>query len=202
MAGGTLGRLDLLPPEDLDNIQESLSSAVQDAMSEIQRKGIQPAGPPKGYQGEMPDNLSSLDDERVGNLLNNLSRWCGYLDTELTKAASLKKQSEVHLSKVMARVRLTIKVDEDNKKLTGPDKDDRVECDPRVVEASRREVYHFTLYTVMKGVRDEAQKNWETVSRRITQRGQEVGRMRREISVAGTPVQSRTFVRRPGPGQH
>jgi hypothetical protein len=197
---GTLGRLDLLPPEDLDNIETSLSSAVSDAMAEIQRKGISGAAPPRGFKGDLPDDLSSLDDEKVGNLLNNLSRWCGYLDVELSKAAALKKESEVHLAKIMARCRLTLKVDEEGKKLTGPDKDDRVEADPRVVEASRREVYHFTLYSVLKGIRDEAQKNWETVSRRITQRGQEVNRMRREVSVAGTPTMGRTFVRRPHGG--
>jgi hypothetical protein len=193
---GALGRLDLLPPEDFDNIEESMRSAVQDAMEELKRKGIVSAGPPGAYKGEMPNDLTSLDDEKIGDLLNQLSRWCGFLDVELAKAASLKKQSEVRLRKVMARVRLVLKVDEDNKKLTGPDKDDRVESDPRVVEASRDEVYHYTLYTVLKGVRDEAQKNWETVSRRITQRTAEMGRMRREVNVGGVPIQGRTFIRR------
>ena len=193
---GVLGRLDLLPPEDFENIDEGMRTAYVDAMKELERKGIVSAGPPGDYKGEMPDDLASLDDEALGDLLNQLSRRCGFLDVELMKAAGLKKQSEVRLTKTMARVRLMLKVDEEGKKLTGPDKDDRVEVDPRVVEASRAEVYHYTFYSVLKGIRDEAQKNWETVSRRITQRGQEVNRMRRDVNVGGVPIQGRTFVRR------
>lgn len=194
---GSLGRLDLLPPEDLDIIHDGLTTAYQDAAKALLGRGIDTAGPPQGFHGEMPANLTSLDDGRVGDLLNQLSAWCGYLDVELSKASATKHQAEAHLTTTRARIRLSLKADEEGKKLTGPDKDDRVECDPRVVEATRQELYYYTYYIILRGVRDEAQKNWETVSRRITQRGQEVGRMRRDVGVAGIPVSGgRSFVRR------
>jgi len=193
---GILGRLDLLPPESFETIDDSLTRAVDEGLKDVHKKGIVHAGRPQGVSGELPADLSSLDDTQLGDLLNNLSRWCGYLDTELTRAAAYKKQAEVHLAKTMARVRLTLRVDSDGKKLTDSDKNDQVECDPRVVEASYQELYHFTVWSVVRGERDKAQKDWDTISRRITQRGQEVNRTRREINVAGTPVHGRQFVRR------
>lgn len=193
---GALGRLDLLPPEEFDVIDDSLSTAVSAAMTDLAKKGVIAAGRTPSTRGEMPTDFTSLDDDKLGNLLNELSQWCGYLDTELMKAGALKKQAETHLEKVQARVRLALKVDEEGKRLTDKDKDDRTSVDPRVVEATRREIYHYTLYVVLKGIRDEAQKNWDTVSRRITQRTTEQGRQRRDVNVAGVPLQGRTF-RRP-----
>jgi hypothetical protein len=194
---GILGRLDLLPPESFETIDESMTLAVKDGLEAVSKKGIIHAGRPQGVTGELPADLSSLDDTALGDLLNSLSRWCGYLDTELTLAAAYKKQAEVHLAKTMARVRLTLRVDSDGKKLTDSDKNDQVEVDPRVVEASYQELYHFTVWSVVRGERDKAQKDWDTISRRITQRGQEVNRNRRDINVSNTPVHGRAFVRRP-----
>jgi hypothetical protein len=168
-----------------------MSRAVQDGLDAVGKKGIIHAGRPQGVDGELPADLSSLDDTKLGDLLNSLSRWCGYLDTEFTVAGSNKKQAEVRLVKTMARVRIGLKVDPDGKKLTDQDKNDRVECDPRVVEASYQELFHYTIWSV-----DKAQKDWDTVSRFITLRGQDVNRMRRETNVAGTPLHGRHFVRR------
>jgi hypothetical protein len=193
---GILGRLDVLPPESFENIDDSMSRAVQDGLDAVGKKGIVHAGRPQGVTGELPADLSSLDDTKLGDLLNTLSRWCGYLDTEFTVAGANKKQAEIHLAKTMARVRLGLKVDSDGKKLTDQDKNDRVECDPRVVEASYKELFHYTIWSVIKGERDKAQKDWDTVSRFITLRGQDVNRTRREVNVAGTPLHGRHFVRR------
>lgn len=193
---GALGPLNLMPPEDIGRIDSALSTSVQSALEELQKRGLTAARPPENFHGEMPNDLTSLDDEGIGDLLNNLSRYTGYLDTQLSIANAYLRQAEEHVKKSRARIRLTFKVDEEGKKLAVPDKDDRVEADPRIVEATRREIYYFTFYTVLKSMRDEAQRNWETVSRRITQRGQEVGRIRREGNVAGAPLQGRTFVRR------
>ena len=193
---GILGRLDILPAETFEVIDESMTRAVRDGLDAVGKKGILHAGRPQGVTGELPSDLSSLDDTKLGDLLNTLSRWCGYLDTEFTVAAANKKQAEMHLVKVMARVRLTLKVDNDGKKLTDQDKNDRVEVDPRVVEASYQELFYYTIWSVVKGERDKAQKDWDTVSRFITLRGQDVNRMRRETNVAGTPLHGRHFVRR------
>lgn len=194
---GVLPRLDLLPPEDPDVHQQQLATAYQDATTYLETRGIIAGGTIKSpYRGEMPAEITSLDDEQLGDLLNNLSVWCGYLDVELAKADASYREALKALEGLRANIRLRLKVDEEGKRLTGPDKDDRVESEPRVASATRREVYCYAIFRILRGVRDQAQKNWETVSRRITQRGQEISRMRREVNVAGVPVQGRTFVRR------
>jgi hypothetical protein len=197
---GSLGRIDLMPPADVDDVQEQLDTAYKDAMSELHRQGIIPATViDTGFHGEMPTDLSSLDDEDVGDLLNKLSIWCGFLDVELMKADAQHNSASTALNGLKRNIRIWFKVDEEGKRLTGPDKDDRVESDPRVVAATRKELMAYTRFKVVRGIREQAQRNWETVSRRITQRGQEISRMRRETNVAGVPVQGRTF-RRPGMG--
>jgi hypothetical protein len=193
---GTLGRLAEMAPEDIERIHAGLTTSANDAIKQLMARGIDTPGPPESYRGEMPPNLTSMSDNEIGDLLNKLSSWCGFLDVELAKAASRKRESEDHLYSTKARIRIGFKVDEENRKLAGPDKDDRVACDPRVVEATRQDIFHYTYYMLLKGVRDEAQKNWETVSRRITQRGQEVSRLRRDGNVDNTPVAGRAFTRR------
>jgi hypothetical protein len=194
---GVLGRLDLLPPEDIENIEESFDTVNHDAMKEVYKRGILTGAGPRGQEVVMPNSLSSLDDEQLGDLLNQVSAWCGFLEVELGKAESNYRSAQRKLNSMKARIRITLKIDEEGKKLTGPDKDDRVGCDPRVSGADREELFHYTIYRITKAARDQAQMNWETVSRRITIRGQEVQRMKRESNVAGVPTHGRTFNRRP-----
>jgi hypothetical protein len=198
MAGGVLGRLDLRPPEDLDTGKTRLMGPPADAMKYIQSQGLTLAGAPRsGYRGEMPSTITSLDDEELGDILNNLSAWCAFIESELAKASIQQDAAKAHLDFTKARVRIALKADEDGKKLTSQDKNDRVETDPRVVEAKSSDLYASSLYILTRTMRDKAQRDWETVSRRITQRGQEVQRIGRETNVAGIPMQTgRSFVRR------
>jgi hypothetical protein len=195
---GALGRLDLMPPASIDDVREQLSTAYEDAMKELTKQGIRPGGAPSsGYEGEMPADLTSLDDEQVGNLLNNLSGWCGFLDVELAKADSEYNESQKVLNTLKRNIRIWFKTDPDGHRLTGPDKDDRVDNDPRVVMADRHDLMCYTKYKVLKAMNQQAQRNWETVSRRITMLGQQIQRAKREMNVAGTPLQGRTFLRGP-----
>lgn len=195
---GALGRLDLRPPEDIERGKALLTTPPGAALEYLHSRGLDLAAPPRsGYKGEMPAVLTSLDDEMLGNLLNDLSAWCAFVESELARATTERDAATEHLDFVRARVRLGLKLDEDGKKLTVQDKNDRVETDPRVVEAASRELYIESVYTLTRVIRDRAQRDWDTVSRRITQRGQEVERFKREANVAGIPVTgSRSFVRR------
>jgi hypothetical protein len=194
---GVLGNIRLAPPEDLDVIRKRLT-VHDDAMQSIVKMGLVPAGPPiSGYKGEMPRELSSLDDEQLGDLLNDLSAWCDFIDAAHSDAVTVHREAEEILSSTRASVRIKLKADEDGKKLTVQDKNDYVELDPDVVTARSSELYAFTRLTVLRQMREAGQKKWETVSRRITQRGQEVERNKRGENVAGVPMAAtRGFVRR------
>jgi hypothetical protein len=195
----TLGRLDLRPPEDLETGLQRLKS-FEDALRSVQALGVsEPGLPLSGFRGEMPREITALDDEQLGDLLNNLSQWCGYIEFEYAKARAAKDEAEAQLEFAKARTRIAIKFDDDGKKLAAKDKDDRVTIDPKVVECTQRMLYTHTVYALTQVLREKSQRDWETVSRRITQRGQAIDRMKRENGVAGVPSpaqSSRTF-RRP-----
>lgn len=193
---GALGRLDLIPPEDLAVGSRRLN-VYEDALRAITERGLSLAGPPRGYKGEMPQELTSLDDEHLGDLLNNLSAWCAFVECELAKAAASKESAQANLDFIQARVRMALRSDSEGRKLTVQDKNDSVTTDPRVVEAQSQALFRDHVYTLTKTLRDKSQRDWETVSRRITQRGQEVERMKRESNVAGVPSRAVQYHRRP-----
>lgn len=197
---GTLGKLDMRPPEDPETGASQLD-VHNDALAHVQSKGIQmPALPSNGFQGVMPIDLTSLDDDELGDLLNNLSQYCGYIDVELSVAQIKLETAKAQYDFIYARVRVGVKANTEGK-MTDRDRTDLVVTDPRVVRAQAAMLYAEATYRLTKNIRDQVQRNWDTVSRRITQRGQEIERMRRETNVAGVPAQGRTFVRPGAAGQ-
>jgi hypothetical protein len=190
----SLGRVDFQPPEDI-NLGTKQLEVLQDALRTVTGSGLVFPDAPQGYTGDMPRDLTTLDDGKLGDLLNSLSAWCSFADSELAKADAARSEAKARLEFVRSRIRLMIKMDPEQKKLTNPDKDDIVTTDPRVVAATGRSLYCEAVYTLTRAIRERAQRNWETVSRRITQRGQEVDRMRREGNVGNTPTSSRAFRR-------
>lgn len=194
---GSLGRLNERPSEELE-VGKTKLWVYDDAVQEIQRKGIVlPSSAVAGFHGEMPQDITSLDDNDLGDLLSKTSEYCGYVEAELAKAKTALNSATARLEFVKAKVRLQVKANATGR-LTNSDKNDLVTTDVDVVHAASVALYHEAIYDLTKTTCNRAQRNWETISRRITQRGQEVERMRRETNVAGVPAHaSRTF-RRPG----
>jgi len=196
---GSLGTIEARPPEELDTGAKRLD-VYQDALTQVQSRGIiAPSLPTSGYRGEMPQDITSLDDNDLGDLLNNLSQYTGYVESELAQAQAKLDSAKAQFDFTYARVRIGVKMSMEGR-LTDRDKTDLVVTDPRVVEAQARVLYSESVYRLTRTIREQAQRNWETVSRRITQRGQEVERMKREHNVAGItgPPQTGRFFRRPG----
>ena len=195
---GALGKMDLRPPVDPEAGLAQLD-VYKDALAHVQSRGISlPSLPLNGYRGEMPQDLTALDDDELGDLLNNLSQYCGYVENELSISQSKLDTAKAQFDFTYARVRVGVKASiEEKPKLTDRDRTDLVVTEPRVNAAEAKVIYEETVYRLIRTHRDQTQRNWDTVSRRITQRGQEVERMRREGTVAGVPVSGRTF-KRPG----
>lgn len=200
MAGntGTLGQIERLEPESLDTGVGALQVS-EDAIRRVVELGLpMPQLSADGYRGEMPAELTSLDDEGLGDLLSKLSTFIGYVDSETTKANIAFRASEAKLDFVKARVRIGLKAMVATLgRLTTKDKDDIIETDPRVVDARSEALYTESVFLLSRSILKKAERDWDTVSRRITQRGQEVERMKRESNLAGVPQSARTF-RRPG----
>lgn len=144
----------------------------------------------------LPPDLTSMKDDQLGDLLNVYGQWAAFIDYKLACIDGERQSAEAYLSYIEARIRIEIKAQGGTGKKTVQDKNDIMETNPKVIEARNKSLFWEATYRLTKSVRDGVQLAWETVSRRITQRGQEVDRMRRETNVAGSVVTpARTFRR-------
>ena len=189
----TLGRITPLPPEDLTVSIQKLN-VVENATNAILNSGLIFPSMGTDFRGEMPSNLAHLDDSELGNLLSSMSEYCGYAETVLAKSSVSKEVAEEKLNQTRNNLLLDL-MNDPRGKMTVQEKNAVVECDPRTVEAKAELLYWKTFYTLTKVLVDRVQRNWDTISRRITQRGQEVDRMVRGNSMSGRPSQPIQFRR-------
>jgi hypothetical protein len=196
---GSLGRLDIQPTMELNDGRQYFHTLDQ-AIQSVLQKGILLPGPPaSGYRGEMPADITSLDDEALGTLLTDSSQWIGYIEVQLALADGARKEADKELTYVESKIRGTLRAmgkDEHGVKLSEKDKSDWTEGEPRVIEAAAKSIYCEQVYRITLAIRDKSQRDWESISRRITQRGQDYGRQVRNGSIAGVPAHG-GFRRRP-----
>lgn len=154
---------------------------VQDA---IIKMGIPPAGPPAdGFRGEMPDDITQLSDVELGKLLGKLDAWCEYTSVQLALVRSDRDAAEKELDLIAAKLRTRLKFDsETGKKLTNTEREDLIKSDARYVEAQSKVLYYEGLYRYTEAIAEAAERSFKTVSRRITQRGQDLHRANRDLS--------------------
>ncbi len=176
-----------LPLDDGQNVYR-----IRDAvLAEFQRRGfIIPAAPTwvvngvvSTYQGDIPSDLTVLTDQQLGQLLSMLSGWLAFTGIQMAIARMEKTVANSQLEFTEATIRFSYKYDEDNKKRTVQERDDMVHCDRRYVEAHRSYIYLDSFCTLVELVHKSAEQNYNAVSRRITQRGQEIDRGNRNSGV-------------------
>lgn len=194
MAGSLDVQLDAVAPIDTTKVQLLQQQQVLNYVHGTLQ--IPQLAKPGGNMPALPDNLTSLDDNQLGYHLALFAQWVGYIDYHLANVDGQRQQAEEYLAYIKARIRIAIKAKGGEKKLTTRDKDDVMETHPEVIEAVQKQIFWESTYRLTKAIRDSIHLGWETISRRITQRGQEIERMRRETNVAGVPAMERSF-RRP-----
>jgi len=176
----------------LEEGQALYQNQQQAALSALAQRGIMvPNGPPvimtqagpQPYQGELPQSLTTLTDEQLGELLNSIARWQEFVQTDLAAAQMSYDNAQIQLEQIEAQLRMIYKYDEGNKKRTEQERKDLMVVDRRYAEARARLFYYECVYRIIKALAHAADKKWDTVSRRITQRQQEIDRGRREVSV-------------------
>lgn len=190
---GSLGRVNLAEVPDVGASLQKLT-VYEHAYSEVAGTGVFRTQAPC-YQVEMPDDLHSIDDNQLGDLLFKLANVTTDVDELLTRYKLERNEAEVRLELAKADTRIHVPED-----LKVQDKNDLVIVNGRVVEAQGKFLLADAKYEITKVFRDGFQKKWETVSRRITQRGQEVDRGRRETNVVGVRNHNPVSFRRPGGG--
>jgi hypothetical protein len=181
---------------DVEEMKRQLTVADLAYQAVTSRGFAFPTLPNQQYHGVLPSNLIHLDDNNLGELLGQIASWCLYADTELAQARAARNQAEEILNSISARLRLSVKMGSEGKrKPSNPELDDVVNSDPRIIEAKRNYLFAEAVFDYTKQLTTAAQRDWETVSRRITQRGQEIERNRRTEGTGTVPVMSSAFRR-------
>lgn len=139
------------------------------------------------YRGEIPENLSDLSDDQLGQYLAMLSLWLEYVGSQQTLADMAHKEAEVQLAFAEATIRLTYKLDEEGKKRTVQERDDMVQTDIRYIKCRGAALYLETYLALVTNRYRAASQHSKVVSRRITQRGQEIERGNRNEGIGHHP---------------
>jgi hypothetical protein len=135
------------------------------------------------YQGGIPTDPTTLSDEDLSKYMGLLSTWLEYVGYKQTIAELAHTTAVSQLEFVSATVRLEYKHDEEGKKRTVQERDDCVKRDRRFVQAQESANYTEAVLSLTASTYKAAQQKYKLLSRRITQRGQEIERANRNEGV-------------------
>lgn len=130
------------------------------------------------YNGYIPADLTSLTDDQLGQYLGLLSGWLDYVQQELAAAQGASRVADSKLEFINAHL-LMIHKKEGEKKRPEPERKAMVLIDRRYVEAQSEAIYHETFFRHVKAIASSADQNYSAISRRISQRQQDVERQKR-----------------------
>jgi hypothetical protein len=174
------------------------SAKMQQAMATLDIKGFSMPRPPMTsgpggavvpYRGELPADLTTLTDQQLGTYMGLTQEWCAYVEAQLADASSNLEASKAALALIEARLRINNQKDSDGKKRSNPERDDYMGVDRRYVESRSNVLYWETMYSYIRAISKGAEGAWSSISRRITQRGQDIDRGGRTSNVTqGTNI--------------
>lgn len=175
-----------------EGINAYRSSASQ-ALSFLAQKGFAMPGPPtyntqsgpQPFRGEIPSSLTSLTDDQLGTYMGLLTEWNNYVQTQLAEADTQLQEVKAILELTEAKLRILYTRDPDGKKRSNPERDDLMTADRRYVEARSQVIHWETVYKYIRAIANSAENSFSAISRRITQRGQEIDRSNRQGNTTG-----------------
>jgi len=159
---------------------------------------VQTSGGVMPFRGDLPPNLTQLTDEQLGDLLGLCERWHGYVQDQLAEMEMIRNKCLAQLTFIESKVRLTYKTGADGTKTTVDERKDLVKVDRRYVSAHSEFLRNDDIYTFIKGIAESAYNTWQTVSRRITQRGQDIETGRRGQNIGSQQFPQGPLFRRQG----
>ncbi len=165
---------------------------AQHALNLLHQKGFGPRQAPTmnsqigvvSYQGTIPTNLPELSDDQLGYYMGLLTEWNAYVQYQLAESDVHREKAKAILEHVEAKLRIAFGRDEEDKKRSNPERDDYMRADRRYLQANSDLIYWETLYAHIKAIANSAEQAFSAVSRRITQRGQEIDRGNRGNTVS------------------
>lgn len=174
---------------------QAIAVLAQKGFGNAPQPTVQTSAGPMPYQGHIPPSLPEMNDNELGYYMGLLSEWNNYVQDQLAQASVQNTKAKTILEHVEAKLRIAYQYDE-GKKRSNPERDDYMTTDTRFVQAKSDVVYWDTIYTSIRAIANSAEQAFAAVSRRITQRGQEIDRGNRNSGVTNIPT-GPMFVRRP-----
>jgi hypothetical protein len=180
------------PEMSLEEGQALYQSAYQQAHAVLLTKGVQcpqppitsgPGGAQVPYRGELPRDLTALTDQQLGMYMGLLTEWGNYIMFQFAESECELLLAKEELSLVNCKLRLLYLKDPDDKKRSNPERDDYVGGDRRYLEVNSRYIYCQAKHNYLKVMVKAAEASYAAVSRRVTQRGQEIEKQGRNGNV-------------------
>ena len=187
--------LDYNPNMTLDEANE-IYEIKQQALNDFMKRGFvlpelpsytDEQGIQRIYQGQVPADLTDLSDKELGSYLSMLNAWMSYAGMQKTLADMSRSEAKQKMETTESMIRLSHKTDSEGKRLSNPERDDLVRQDRRVATARSAYMYLEFLYQMMAQTYKNAEQCYAAISRRITQRGQEIDRDNRTTTVHSMP---------------
>src|SRR5688572_21302819 len=150
MSGALEVQLDQIVPVANAN---QLLHREQDVLNYVHGSlGIPQLTKPGQTVSTLPADLTALSDDQLGQLLNVLGQWVGYIDQQLANSDSQRNSADAYLTYIQARVRIELK-SRTEKKMTTQDKNDIMETNPQVVDAKNKAMFWESTYRLVKSLR-------------------------------------------------
>lgn len=150
------------------------------------------------YYGQLPDDIANLDDLALFSEMEKQTKWGNYIAGQLAKADVARKAALAKEKLAEAKIRLDYRTDEEGTQRSVQDSRDLQEADRSYVEIKSEVLVAEARYLYIAAIAQAAEDSYKALSRRITQKGQELERDRRTTAVGNykTPQQPNGRTRR------
>lgn len=163
-------------PEELRDIY---GRVALNAMTQLDAKGLRIRNDPDAdrpvqadntyYSGEVPDNLDSLDNRELMELMSLHAGWTRYINAQLSDA-----QAQVTIHKKWEKA-IAAAIEKERK--------GTVEDDKRYLEVAANLLFWEVMVTYIEALKSDASHDYKTISRIITVRGLDVDQQGRIANV-------------------
>lgn len=169
---------------DLESGLRILDERAEAAIEDLQRDGFRmDVSPPTyfhngqmaAFDGRIPADLTQVNDQELGVFLGLLTGWINFANTKLSISDVRMRAAKAKVEFARARIRTSLPShDSDGNKLTNPDKDQLVRIDQRYTQLEADYIYWSALVDYLGPAVKSAESAYSAVSRRITQRQNEM----------------------------
>jgi hypothetical protein len=135
------------------------------------------------FTGQIPHDLSQLTDDQLTYLLSMIGSWEQYVLGQLALYQTDLRAAEETMDVLWGTLYIQYRYDEIKKKRPEAERKAMIFTDQRYINAKKNLLYQEGLVRLTKPLAEAAARNWSTVSRRISQRGQDIERQKRNDGV-------------------